>query len=123
MASKPETKIVKKCMALLTTKFPGFYFKTHGGPYQKAGLPDIVGVYEGRFIGIEIKCPGKEDTLTDLQKKVLDKIKRAGGVAFMATSPQQIEIILQEELKHGKRKSRKNQEANGRKTRTVPPEK
>lgn len=123
MASKPETKIVKKCMALLDKKFPGFYFKTHGGPYQKAGLPDIIGVYKGRFIGIEIKCPSKEDTLTDLQKKVLDKIKRAGGVAFMATSPQQIEIILQEELKDGKRKSRKNQEADGRKTRTLPSEK
>ena len=94
MASKPETKIVKKCMTLLKDKYPGFYFKTHGGPYQKAGLPDIVGVYQGKFIGIEIKCPGKEDTLTDLQKKTLEKISKAGGVAFMATSPQQIAEIM-----------------------------
>lgn len=118
MASKPETKIVKKCMALLNKKYPGFYFKTHGGPYQKAGLPDIIGVYKGRFIGVEIKCPGKEDTLTDLQSKTIRRIVLAGGVAFMATSPQQIDEILKEELNHGnqKLKSRKNQEADGRKT-------
>lgn len=98
MASKPETKVVEKCMALLKKEYPGFYFKSHGGLYQVAGLPDIIGVYEGRFLGIEIKCPGKEGTLTDLQKKTLDKIRRAGGVAFMATSPQQIDTILKEEL-------------------------
>lgn len=116
MASKPETKIVKKCLAILTSKYPGFYFKTHGGLYQKAGLPDIIGVHKGKFIGVEIKCPGKEDTLTKLQKKTLDRINRAGGVAFMATSPQQLDQILMEELDYGKRKSRKNQKTDGGKT-------
>ena len=104
MASKPETKIVRKCMALLEKAYPGFYFKTHGGLYQKAGLPDIIGVHKGRFIGVEVKCPGKEDTLTKLQKKTIDKIVRAGGVAFMATSPEQVDKILQEELQNGKSK-------------------
>ena len=98
MASKPETKVVRKCIAFLEKNYPGFYFKTHGGLYQRAGLPDILGVYKGRFIGIEIKCPGKENTLTDLQKKTLDKISRSGGVAFMATSPEQLDQILKEEL-------------------------
>lgn len=104
MASKPETKIVKKCLALLKEKYPGFYFKTHGGPYQKAGLPDIMGVHRGRFIGVEIKCPGKEGELTDLQAKILDSISRAGGIAFMATSPQQVDQLLKEEISNVKRK-------------------
>lgn len=100
MASKPETKIVKACIAFLGKNYPGFYFKTHGGAYQRAGLPDIIGVHQGKFIGVEVKCPGKEDTLTDLQKKTIDRIKRAGGVAFMATSPQQMDELLKEELNH-----------------------
>lgn len=98
MASKPETKIVKTCLAFLRRSYPGFYFKSHGGAYQRAGLPDILGTHQGRFIGIEIKCPGQEDTLTDLQKKTIDQINRAGGVAFMATSPQQIDEVLKEEF-------------------------
>lgn len=102
MASKPETKIVDKCITLLKKHYPGFYFKSHGGPYQRAGLPDIIGVHRGRFIGVEIKCPGKEDTLTDLQKKTLDRISRAGGVALMATSPQQLDHLLKEELNYGR---------------------
>lgn len=117
MASKPETKIVKKCLAFLKEKYPGFYFKTHGGPYQRAGLPDIIGVHEGRFIGVEIKCPGKEGELTDLQAKVLDRIRRAGGIAFMATSPQQVDQLLKEEISNvkRKRKNRKDQKENGAK--------
>lgn len=114
MASKPETKIVKKCLELLNKQYPGFYFKTHGGLYQRAGLPDIVGVYKGRFIGVEIKCPGKEDTLTDLQQKTLDHISRAGGVALMATSPQQLNHSLKEELNYGRHcKNRKNKKEDG----------
>lgn len=115
MASKPETKIVDKCIALLKKSYPGFYFKSHGGPYQRAGLPDIIGVHKGRFIGVEIKCPGKEDTLTNLQKKTLDRISRAGGVAFMATSPQQLDDLLKEALNNGRQsKNRKNKAENGR---------
>lgn len=99
MSSKPETKIVKAIMRTLNTSFPGFYFKTHGGPYQRAGLPDILGVHRGRFIGIEVKCPGKEDTLTKLQESTLEIIRLHGGVGFMATSPEDTKILLRKEMK------------------------
>lgn len=99
MASKPETKVVKKIMTMLETSFPGFYFKTHGGLYQRIGLPDILGVHKGRFIGIEVKCPGKEDTLTQNQKRTLDLINLYGGVGFMSTSPVDTKIKLKEEMR------------------------
>ena len=47
MASKPETKVVKKILEMLKDSFPGFYFKTHGGLYQRIGLPDILGSPQG----------------------------------------------------------------------------
>lgn len=99
MASKPETKVVKGIMGMLNEHFPGFWFKTHGGLYQRVGLPDILGVHRGRFIGIEVKCPGKEDTLTMVQRNTLDKIRRFGGVGFMSTSPEHTRKQLRKEMK------------------------
>lgn len=99
-----EKTVVKNIMKLLKKDYPGFYFKTHGGPFQMAGLPDILGCHKGRFIGIEVKAPGKEDTLTILQKKVLRLIRNAGGIAFMATTPKQVNKQLKEEFKDVTRK-------------------
>lgn len=98
MASKPETKVVKKILEMLEDSFPGFYFKTHGGLYQRIGLPDILGVHRGRFIGIEVKCPGKEDTLTKNQEKTLRLIRLYGGVGFMSTSPEDTKSKLRKEM-------------------------
>lgn len=99
MAKKPETKVVEKIMNMLNSSFPGFYFKTHGGLYQRIGLPDIIGVHLGRFIGIEVKCPGKEETLTKNQEQTLRLIRLHGGVGFMSTSPEDTKIQLKEEMK------------------------
>jgi len=63
-----------------------YVFKTHGSIFQAVGLPDLVGCIHGRFIGIEVKVPGKEDTLTLKQEQVIMKINRAGGIAFMSTN-------------------------------------
>lgn len=99
MGTKPETKVVKSIKEMLENSFPGFYFKTHGGLYQRIGLPDLIGVHRGRFIGIEVKCPGKEDTLTKSQERTLNLINLYGGVGFMATSPKDTKIKLRKEMK------------------------
>lgn len=117
MASKPETKVVKEIRKALDINYPGFYFKTHGGPFQMAGLPDIIGLHRGVFIGIEVKCPGKEDTLTQKQINVLGKIKSAGGIAFMSTSPEDTLKKLKGEFKDVKRKTkRRTNDGEGKKT-------
>lgn len=106
MASKPETKIVRKIRKVLDSHFPGFYFKSHGGPFQVAGLPDIIGVHKGRFIGIEVKQPGEEPT--SLQYQILDLIRAAGGIAFWATSPEEVQITMTKEFNNGKHVKRKS---------------
>jgi hypothetical protein len=63
--------------------------KIHGGPHQRAGLPDIVGVRRGRFFGLEVKLPGKEKSLTTLQAATLKKVHEAGGISVMVTSVEQ----------------------------------
>lgn len=51
--------------------------------YGRSGIPDFLVCYKGRFIGIEVKAPGKEANLTPWQEKELNAILNAGGYAFL----------------------------------------
>jgi hypothetical protein len=50
------------------------------------GLPDIIGCYAGKFYGMEVKLPGKENTLTAIQQYRISEINKNGGKAIMITS-------------------------------------
>lgn len=84
-----EKNVVNKIKQALEKEYPNcFQFKSHGGKYQKIGLPDIIGCINGIFVGIEVKAPGLEDTLTKIQAENIQRIIMAGGIAFMSTSPE-----------------------------------
>ena len=51
---------------------------------QRRGVPDIIGIINGRFIGIEVKI-GKDRQSAD-QKEIEREINDAGGVYFIAKS-------------------------------------
>lgn len=63
--------------------------KIHGGPYQPTGLPDIVACVNGCFVGLEVKLPGREKTVTPRQALILKRIEKHGGVAAVVTSVDQ----------------------------------
>ncbi len=87
MGTQPESRLQKRIQKALEKEFPGsFWRKIHGGMYQRAGIPDLLGCVGSFFIAIEVKCPGKEGTLTSLQGAVIKQIKSSGGIAFVATS-------------------------------------
>ena len=90
MKKKPvkESTVVKNIRKSLDSQYPGFYFKVYGSAFQKVGIPDIVGLHKGKFIAIEVKAPGKEKNLTKIQEACIEKIKLAGGIAFMSSSPE-----------------------------------
>ena len=48
------------------------------------GIADIIGVYRGRFLAVEVKRPGNRPTLE--QEAFLSEITALGGIAFCATS-------------------------------------
>lgn len=61
-----------------------------------AGVSDIIGIRrrDGKFIAIEVKRPETKNRVTDIQKQFLDNIKEAGGIAGVATTPEEaVEII------------------------------
>ena len=90
MAKGPEARLQKKIKGALEDNFEGsFWFIVHGGPYQAKGIPDIIGCINGKFIGIEVKIPGREKKLTVIQARIIKLINQAGGLAFMTTSVEQ----------------------------------
>ncbi len=80
MGRTPESFITRGIMAKLEKLRPhAFFFKVHGGPMQRAGIPDILGCYKGRLVGFEVKVPGGK--VRPLQSHLIDLIRAAGGVA------------------------------------------
>lgn len=49
-----------------------------------AGLPDLVGVINGRFFGIEVKMPGENPTVR--QMHIHRRIRESGGSVTVARS-------------------------------------
>lgn len=96
-----ESVIVRRIQKALDIHYPGFYFKVHGGPFQRAGIPDIVGVHKGRFIAIEVKRPSGKHPYSKLQLLNIKKINLAGGIAFGTTSPEHVITEMEKRLTNG----------------------
>lgn len=67
-----------------------------GGNFTKSGRrgsPDIVGVYKGKFIGIEVKTStGKQSSD---QKEAQTKIEESGGVYLLIRGVDELQVALQ----------------------------
>ncbi len=82
-----EKAIVKKIRKALQRSVGGFWFKVHGGPFQMAGLPDLLGCVQGRFIGIEVKRPSRMTNVSPIQQRMIRKINLNGGLAIVSCDP------------------------------------
>ena len=108
MTTKPESRLQRKIHQTLEKEIGGFWFKVHGGPFQRSGLPDLIGSVDGLFFGLEVKCPDGDEP-TPLQKKTLKQIKEKGkGIAVVVTSPQEALDIVQSVRQLSKRGRRKS---------------
>ena len=69
-----------------------FFWKEHGGALGTSGIPDIICCYKGRFLGLEAKLSGGK--LTALQKRALERINRAGGLARRVESVDDVRDVI-----------------------------
>ena len=87
-----EKDIVQSILRYLKTVPDCFAWKTHGGMYGTAGIPDIIACVRGRFFAFEVKtATGKA---TPLQKATLQKILASGGTAAVVRSLDEVRAIL-----------------------------
>ncbi len=87
-----EKDIVAAILRHLKQRPRCFAWKTHGGMYGTAGIPDIIACMDGRFYGFEVKQPGGR--LTRLQEATLEKLRAAGGAAYKVTSVEEVKQAL-----------------------------
>lgn len=58
------------------------------------GIPDIIGCWDGWFIAIETKAPGKLANLSANQVNRLDEIERAKGLALVIDDVEVLRTVL-----------------------------
>ena len=90
MLERDVVAAIKKYLASLGSDV--FFWKEHGGPYGSAGIPDIICCYRGRFLGLEVKLPSGR--LTELQKRAIEKINRAGGIACRVENVNDVKAVI-----------------------------
>lgn len=91
MASQGEAKLSRKIIQALR-EHNVWCYKVWGNQMTPAGIPDIVGVFEGQFLGIETKMPGGK--LSDIQKYRINEMRKAGAVITVARSVEEaLELV------------------------------
>lgn len=91
MLEREIVTAIKRYLASLGSDV--FFWKEHGSVYGTNGVPDIICCYKGRFLGLECKLPGGR--LTKLQKRTIEKINRAGGVACRVESVEDVKRVIE----------------------------
>lgn len=76
----PEAKVKKKVVDVIK-KHKAYYFYPVTGGFGRSGVPDIIVCHRGHFIGIECKAGNNKPTA--LQLAEMEKIRDAGGQAFV----------------------------------------
>lgn len=80
MSKGPESRFQDKVIKYLKSLDGCWHFKVFGGgTFQRAGIPDIVGCYRGRFFALELKADNGR--ASELQLYNIAKINEAGGYA------------------------------------------
>lgn len=62
---------------------------------SKAGVPDIICCYRGRFIAIEVKTPKTKYNTSELQKVNIEWIKQANGEVIVAWEVDQVKQLIE----------------------------
>lgn len=94
MAKKAESRLQLRIRHALEQRYPdSWWVKVHGGPFQPAGIPDLMGVVDGRAVFVEVKRPGGR--VSRIQQLTMMRLASAGAIVAVATSA--IEAITQVE--------------------------
>lgn len=89
MAMTLEARV--KAVVKRTLDEMGIY---HFSPFMagmgRAGVPDIIACYEGKFVAFE--CKAGKNKPTALQEREMDAIRRAKGLAFVINEANMADI-------------------------------
>ncbi len=88
----PESKVKAAIRAWLKAR--GIYHAMPiGTGYGANGVPDFLCCWNGRFLAIEAKAPGKRNSTTVLQNRQIEAIKTANGLAVVVDDVKQLDEL------------------------------
>lgn len=87
----PEGKIKRKVTEMLRRHGVWYFFPANNG-FGRAGIPDIVAIVKGRFVGIECKADQTRKP-TQLQLQCGKAIKAAGGEWFLVYDKESLQVV------------------------------
>lgn len=95
----PEGKVKRSITTLLKAHGIWYFFPANNG-FGKAGIPDIIAIMKGAFVGIEVKADRTKKP-TALQIKCGEEIQKAGGMWLVVCDKESLELletIIKEQL-------------------------
>lgn len=94
--STPEGRltaaVIRELRARKKNGEPVAWLKIKGGPMQARGWPDLLVIYRGRVLFVELKAEGNEPTL--LQRARIEEIRTAGGEAHVCRTMPDVRRVL-----------------------------
>ena len=93
MASTPEGKVKAAVKKLLDTRGI-WHFSPVSNGMGRHGIPDIICCWDGRFLAIECKAPGKRGNTSVLQDREIAAIQAVNGLAVVIDDVEQLKEIL-----------------------------
>ena len=93
MASTPEGKVKAAVKKLLDTRGI-WHFSPVSNGMGRHGIPDIICCWDGRFLAIECKAPGKRGNTSVLQDREIAAIQAVNGLAVVIDDVSQLDEVL-----------------------------
>ena len=89
-AMTPEGKVKRKVVEVLKKHDVWYFFPANNG-FGKSGIPDIIAIVDGHFVGVDVKsATGKP---TELQKICGKQIEKAGGTWMVVSDDVTLEVL------------------------------
>jgi hypothetical protein len=92
VAQTPEGKVKAAVKAWLKARGI-WYCMPMGTGFGNSGVPDFICCWNGRFLAIETKAPGKRSNTTVMQDNQIMGIHQANGMAIVVDSIEQLDQL------------------------------
>lgn len=93
MAMTPEGRVKAAVKKLLKEQGVWFYMPVQSG-MGVVGIPDFICCWDGKFLAIETKAPGKRANVTPNQQNRINEIHKAGGSAIVVDDVEQLKPLF-----------------------------
>ena len=98
MAQTPEGKVKAAVKKLLKERGIYFYMPVQNG-MGVVGIPDFICCWNGDFLAIETKAPGKRNNTSANQKLQLRLIEEAQGHALVVDDPEWLKEYIDDRIR------------------------